>query len=368
MNLQTSRAGGFVCLWLTLVGGCVAPDTGVDYSVPGPGSAGTSGATSNGASAGSPTTPGASGSTAEAGSASGGSQTGGSSNGGVGGSTATAGMSGGGNGGLASGGSGGGTNNAQPSVGCGLPASQALGSWVEQPMTQINGKSRQWWIWLPTGYEPTRAYPVVFTFHGCGGPDNIIPMQKVTGADAIVVRGTGITDSCWTYGANGDDVKFFDFMLADLEAKRCIDRSRVFTSGYSSGAWLVNTLNCQRGDKLRGSGSVSGGVAVDTSKCPGSASPTPGVKPKEFARIFIHDADDTTNKFVGNGNDKELARLLAANHCMPKGPVSEDPAPCARYQGCDAGMPVVMCETTGKKHDRQDALATTAFWKFFSSL
>ena len=66
----------------------------------------------------------------------------------------------------------------------------------------------------------TRAYPVVFTFHGCGSPDNYVPMQKTAGNDAILVRGAGITGGCWTYGASGDDVKFFDAMLADIEAKR----------------------------------------------------------------------------------------------------------------------------------------------------
>jgi polyhydroxybutyrate depolymerase len=264
-----------------------------------------------------------------------------------------------------------GAGGAAPSTsspGCGSAAGQALGTWIEQPTLSINARDRQWWTWLPTGYDPAKAYPVVFTFHGCGGPDNILPMQKVAGASAILVRGTGVTDGCWTYGANGDDVKFFDAMLADLVDKRCVDQSRVFTTGYSSGAWLVNTLNCQRGDKLRGSGSVSGGVAVNTTMCPGSATPATPPKPKEFARIFIHDSDDTTNEFVGAGNDKELARLIAANHCLPTAPVPEDPSPCARYQGCDPGMPVIMCQTSGKKHDRQDALATTAFWQLFSSL
>jgi poly(3-hydroxybutyrate) depolymerase len=244
-----------------------------------------------------------------------------------------------------------------PSAGCGMSAGQALGSWVAQPTLSVNGTDRQWWVWLPTGYDPMHPYPIVFTFHGCGSPDNYIPMQKVAGTSAIVVRGAGITAGCWTYGANGDDVRFFDAMLADVLAKRCADSSRVFATGYSSGSWLVNTLDCTRGDKLRASGTVSGGVAIATSSCKG-----------EYARIFIHDLDDTTNKFQENGNKAELARLVGANHCMPTDPVPEDPAPCARYQGCDPGFPVIMCQTMGKMHDRQDSLATNAFWKLFSSL
>lgn len=247
---------------------------------------------------------------------------------------------------------------AMPSEGCGSPAGQQTNTWVEQPKLRVSDKDRQWWVWLPEGYDPARAYPVVFTFHGCGGPSNFIPMEKVAGKDAILVRGTGVTqDGCWTYSGTGEDVKFFDAMLAELEAKRCVDESRVFSTGYSSGAWLTNTLECARGDKLRATGTVSGGVVGDRGTCQG-----------KFARVFVHDAGDTTNKWVEHGNVNERARVLEQNHCSSKAPVPESPEPCARYQDCDPGYPVIMCETVGKGHDRQDALATAAFWKLFESL
>lgn len=244
----------------------------------------------------------------------------------------------------------------EPSTGCGMPAGQALASWVEQPRLDVRDNDRQWWLWLPEGYDPNRVYPVVFTFHGCGGPGNFIPLQDATGRDAIVVRGTGETDSCWTYGADGDDVHFFDAMLADILAKRCADASRIFVAGFSSGGWLVNTLGCVRGDKIRGGGTVAGGVAINTDDCEGP-----------YARIAIHDTDDDTNPFDSQGTEEELDRLIAANHCTET-TVAEDPAPCARYQGCDPENPVVLCMTSGKGHDRQDDLAKTAFWSFFSSL
>jgi poly(3-hydroxybutyrate) depolymerase len=241
-----------------------------------------------------------------------------------------------------------------------MAAGQALNSWVEQPKLNVAGTDRQWWVWLPTNYDPSKAYPLVFNFHGCSNSDNIVPMNKVTGDKAILVRGTGISEGvCWDANATGNDVKFFDQMLADVVAKRCVDTTRVFATGYSSGSWLVNTLDCERGDKLRATGSVSGGTYGDKSKCKG-----------KYARIFIHDQDDTTNA-ISAGDDKELPRLVTANHCMAKSdtnPVMEAPAPCARYQGCDAGYPVIWCQTSGKQHDRQDALAPGAFWGLFSSL
>ena len=254
----------------------------------------------------------------------------------------------------------GGLSPATGSPGCGTDAGQALNSWVEQPKLNVAGTDRQWWVWLPTGYDPKRPYPLVFNFHGCGGSDNIVPMNKVTADKAILVRGTGISDgTCWDANATGNDVKFFDQMLAELFAKRCVDTSRVFATGYSSGSWLVNTLDCERGDKLRATGTVSGGTYGDKGKCVG-----------KYARIFVHDQDDTDNA-ISAGDDKELPRLVTANHCMPKSdtnPVMEAPAPCARYQGCDAGYPVIWCQTSRENAARQDALAPGAFWGLFSSL
>lgn len=321
---------------------------GVAGSTNASGSAGTAGlGVIPGGSGGGATSAGA----AAGGSASGGESAGANAGGGQpsGGAAGSAGMAG------SAGGSG--KPAATPSAGCNLTPGQALGSFVERAKLPVNGKDRQWWVWLPPGYDASHAYPVVFTFHGCGGPDNFIPMQKTAGNDAIIIRGTGGDNGCWSYPGSGDDVKFFDAMLAEAEAKLCVDTSRVFSTGYSSGAWFTNTLACARGDKLRGAGSVSGGVVGNRGSCSG-----------EFARIFIHDTDDTTNYFDKNGNKAELARIVTQNHCSAAPPVAEDPPPCARYQGCDPGYPVIMCQTMGKQHDRQDTLATSAFWKLFSSL
>lgn len=333
---------------------------GTSASTAGTGTTAGSGSTTAGASStggetgasGSNSTAGTAGAVAHAGASDGGANSGGTNSGG---------NSGTGSGGVSNGGaSAGGMSAATASPGCGTEAGQALNSWVEQPKLSVAGTDRQWWVWLPTNYDPQKPYPLVFNFHGCGSSDNIVPMNKVTADKAILVRATGISDGvCWDANATGNDVKFFDQMLADVSAKRCVDTSRVFATGYSSGSWLVNTLDCERGDKLRASGTVSGGTYGDKSKCVG-----------KYARIFIHDQDDTDNA-ISAGDDKELPRLVTANHCMPQSdtnPVMEAPAPCARYQGCDPGFPVIWCQTSGKMHARQDALAPGAFWGLFSSL
>jgi hypothetical protein len=109
-----------------------------------------------------------------------------------------------------------------------------------------------------------------------------------------------------------------------------------------------------RGGVLRAAASVAGGSPRRNS-CTG---PT-------LARLFVHDLNDTEN--VISGSITERDRLLVANGCMAgTAPVPEEPAPCARYQGCNPLYPVIWCETMGQMHGRQDQLASTAAWGLFT--
>lgn len=334
-----------------------------DESTPDAGSAGSAGqGTAGQGTAGATAQGGGAGASSGSGGSSAGNQTGGTAAG-MGGSAGTAGAAAGsageaagGSGGMSGAGGSGGSSSAMPSKGCNIPAEQELNKWVEQPKLNVSGVDRQWWVWLPTDYDPKRAYPLVFNFHGCGSSDNIVPMQRVAGDDAILVRAAGISNNtCYDSSPNGNDVKFFDQMLEELLGKRCVDSSRVFATGYSSGSWLTNTLECVRGDKLRATGTVSGGRSGGNNNCKG-----------KFARIFIHDRSDMDNT-IEMGNDAERARLVTQNNCSNE-TMPYDPAPCVAHQGCDPGYPVIWCQTTDKGHARQDAMAPDAFWKLFSSL
>jgi polyhydroxybutyrate depolymerase len=310
------------------------------------GATGKGGSTYSGGSAGA--SSGAGGDSPSAGS-------GGSISAGSGGSAGAMGGSAGASGSGGTGGSGG--ASTMPSLGCGKAAPQAPDEWVEQAPLTIDSVERPWWVWLPNNYDQTRAYPIVFLFHGCGGGDNNVPMQTVTGEDAIVVRSVSAeADLCWETAADGPDVALFDAMLEATLQGYCADSSRVFAAGYSSGSWLINTLDCVRGDKIRAAGSVAGGTPGGLGDCVG-----------QVARIFVHDVNDNDNDISGSVTERD--RLLELNHCdADTPPVPEDPAPCARYQGCDPGYPVIWCQTSGQGHSRQDDLAAPAFWGLFSEL
>jgi len=277
--------------------------------------------------------------------------TGGTTSGGAGASAGAAGASLAGNGGSG----GGGKTGVEKSAGCGMSTTQKAETFVES-MVMTGGANRPYSVRLPAGYDAMRAYPVIVLLHGCGSGTNNVAMEKSTGADAILIRGTGsASGTCWDTSANGPDVAFFDAMVADVKARFCTDQHRFFAVGYSSGSWLANQLTCIRADVLRGAGTVTGGESSN-GKCGGPV-----------ARIFIHDQDDTTN--VISGSEKARDRQLTQNSCdKTTAPTAVDPSPCKLYQGCAAGYPVEWCQTMGQQHNRQDNLAGPAFWNFFKAL
>jgi poly(3-hydroxybutyrate) depolymerase len=339
----------------------VAGASGQAATAGGPGSGGNASAgsaaqTAGTSAAGTSNTVGGGGASAggAAGSSSGGGAKGGAAGAaGSGGSSSSAGGSSGGSGG--GGGGGGGKVDEKKSLGCGTSSTQTLGQFVES-MVMTSGANRPYSVRLPTGYSPMRAYPVIVLLHGCGGGTNNVAMEKSTGADAILIRGTGsAAGTCWDTKASGPDVAFFDAMVLDVKKRFCTDEHRFFAVGYSSGSWLANQLTCIRADVLRGAGTVTGGESA-SGQCGGPV-----------ARIFIHDEGDNDNQI--SGSVKARDRQLTQNMCDKSAtPQAVDPSPCKLYQGCAAGYPVEWCQTTGQGHNRQDSLAGPAFWNFFKAL
>ncbi len=258
-------------------------------------------------------------------------------------------------------------NDVAPSVGCGQAAFAALGSWENQPALAIEGQQRNWAVRLPEGYDPDRAYPVNFLFHGCGGKTNNVPMENVAGADAIHVRGASVAD-CWNDLATGAvdndtvsfDLPFVEAMIAQIKESACVDENRLFGVGYSSGAWLVTHIACKMPGPFRALGTVAGEDWAFVRRLD-----TPECAEGNVAQMYIQDQADPNNQW--NDHKSAMDRLVAANGCTPDSAMPVEPSPCQRFEGC-GDYPLQYCLSSGKGHDRRDDFAPRAFWDFFSEI
>jgi polyhydroxybutyrate depolymerase len=287
----------------------------------------------------------------------------------AGGAGAGAGASGQGGGGAAGAG-GGGAIDAGPvkhSAGCGKAPDQALAKYVKYDEVVPNVPAayaathtdRIYWVRLPATYDADRAYPTVLLGPGCGASGQApIPLQIASGEDAILVGMNGI-DNCFNKeSVDSPELPYFDETLKNVEATFCVDTSRIFVAGFSSGSWLTSYLGCTRAGVIRAQASVAGGLPP----VPACLGPIPA--------MYVADSDD-------NKNDPAtvklaLERVRVANGCSD---VTEPydigvPSPCVQYKGCNAGYPLVWCLTSGLGHAdaSQTQISTVGFWHFWTSL
>jgi polyhydroxybutyrate depolymerase len=214
-----------------------------------PASSGTAGTLATSGSAGTPATGGSAG--ASAGGTSGGTGAGNGSVGG-GGASADAGTGGSAIGGSAgmSGASGAGGAGHVPvkSAGCGK-ANPAEGSQT----IQTGGQSAMYNINLPDNYEPNTPLPLGFGFHGFGngacGPDQG-ECRGFAMLPAVTVYMKSISDGWEQQQVLEQNITYFQDVLAHMKAEYCIDESRIFIAGVSSGGQFIEHLTCRFGDTL----------------------------------------------------------------------------------------------------------------------
>jgi len=254
---------------------------------------------------------------------------GGPGTGGAGGVSVDGGTTGAGGGGGASAGCGS-ANTTSP---CGVKGTTCS--------LDVSGTSRTYYLQLPSGYSSSKQYPLIFQFHPWGGTaDQALTMYQLNSKipDAIYVTPQGLdaggNGPGWA-NTNGQDIAFTKGMLADVQGKYCVDKARIFSTGFSYGGMMSFAVGCEMSDVFRAIAPMSGSLYSDFN-CKGTG--------PHVAMWGSHGLSDTVVPI----EDGRAARdkILQENHCgTTTAPV--DPSPCVKYQGCDAGYDVTWCEWDG---------------------
>jgi polyhydroxybutyrate depolymerase len=245
-----------------------------------------------------------------------------------------------------------GTGDDRRSAGCGK-AKTGTGDF-ERRSVRAGNRDRTYHVRVPTSYQASRAYPLIFRWHGSGG-DGLsggLGIEYAAGDDAIVVGADGLNER-WDAASEADDLALFDVMYQQLAQEYCIDLKRVFSYGFSAGGGMTNMLSCKRGDKLRASAAIAGYVWGAQSSC------GPAV-----AAWFLHDRDDeaVTIEMGREGRARALDRNECGSTTLPAA------NGCVSYDGCKPGYPVIWCETQGVGHNIAGETAPAQVWAFFDAL
>ena len=247
----------------------------------------------------------------------------------------------------------------RPSAGCGAAAIER-GRQLHRTI-DVDGVSRAYILDVPDGVAGDTPVPLLFDFHGFGhsaaGVWRVSRFKELAARDGFItvypdglpVKLLGRDGSGWEIFAvaGNRDLVFVTRLLDHLESAYCIDRARVFSTGFSNGAFLTNILGCAMADRFAAIAPVGGGRL--TIHC----------TPPRPVPVLIHHGRKDERIAVAQARRVRDA-WVAINGC---GQVSRDT--CEWHRGCRDGATVGYCEDDGTH--TWPLPATERIWEFFKT-
>jgi len=185
----------------------------------------------------------------------------------------------------------------------------------------------------------------------------------------VVVHPTGlpteaVPQNSWelvnSYDPNRDDLAFADTLIDSLIAHWCVDPARVYSTGYSNGAFFTARLACERANRIAGAVMVAGVFHPA------------GCKPARPVPMYAYDGTaDATIPYDGGGKSAlaesawpgikgffdnvipdEFAKFATDFKCnqVPKATLVGPDVIRHDYVGCKHGVPMSFFEVVGGGH------------------
>ena len=143
----------------------------------------------------------------------------------------------------------------------------------------VDGRKRDYLLYIPPSYDSTRPTPLVISLHGAGlwgaAQQKISQWNRVADrAGFLVVYPSGTRDSglrVWHVGEDSaltPDVRFIAALIDSLAAHYTIDRARVYANGLSNGGGMALELACDLPDRIAAIGMVGAALTLPPQWCP----------------------------------------------------------------------------------------------------
>jgi poly(3-hydroxybutyrate) depolymerase len=250
---------------------------------------------------------------------------------------------------------------------------------VSNPMTRVGAVMRTYYLKLPTNYDKTKPYRLIYQGTNCTGcPTCVMPFDTVAVPDGVIQvalqRKDGVHGACFDdQNSMSIEYPFIEAVALELRQKICFDEHRVFINGHSSGAWLSNMMGCVYGSAPQPGPTPPGGPLVIRATAPHSGGLAPTVPCNNFPTpgMWTHNHDDPLNSFMGTV--AAINRALKVNGCTGSygnSPTAPYAAPgtnatCHIYTSCPKEFPVILCDPAAGGHEGNKFYAGN--WQFFMS-
>lgn len=207
---------------------------------------------------------------------------------------------------------------------------------------QSSGQSRSYILSLPSSYDKSHPYRLVFGLHwlngsasnvATGGSDGAVGafygQKQLNGSGTIFVAPQGL-NAGWG-NSNGNDITLMDNITKEIETDLCVDTSMVFSMGWSYGGAMSYALACARPSVFRAVVVYSG---ANLSGCNGGTQPV--------AYFGIHGIHDSVLNISQGRSIRDT--FVKADGCTAASPSEPSRGSLThnlfKYSGCKAGYPV----------------------------
>jgi polyhydroxybutyrate depolymerase len=243
---------------------------------------------------------------------------------------------------------------------------------------------------VPPSYDGTKQTPVVVNLHGAGSSAaaqaaySRFPQKGDVEGFIVVTPDAMGTPRAWNFipsPSQADDIGFIRDILDRMDSQFCVDDTRVYATGISSGAAMSERLACALQDRVAAIGPVS--ALFYPPNCPtGRAVPV----------IEFHGTEDRVVRFTGgptvgglSSPDIQFAasQWAQADGCNvePERAQLSEHVRSVTYTACKDGASVVLDAIDGGGHTwpgapvnvsglgetTHEISATDEIWKFFGA-
>ncbi|MGH7868124.1 MAG: alpha/beta hydrolase family esterase, partial [Candidatus Dormibacteraceae bacterium] len=139
-------------------------------------------------------------------------------------------------------------------------------------------------VYIPSGYDPQNAMPLVILLHEYSGTgqyvENYLQLQPLAETRGFLYCYPDSTIDQWGYefwnatdasadlGNTGvDDAGSLRALIEEIGSQFAVDRKRVYMIGHSNGGFMAYRMACQSADLIAGIASLAGTTFLDPGRC-----------------------------------------------------------------------------------------------------
>jgi polyhydroxybutyrate depolymerase len=232
----------------------------------------------------------------------------------------------------------------------------------------VAGTPRQVILDVPDSVKAGTPAPVLLDFHGFShsgaGVWDVSGFKAIAARAGVItaypeglpihlrLRGEDLEGAGWQMDAiaGNRDVAFTTALLDELERDYCVDRRRLYSTGFSNGAFFSQLLACALSGRIAAVAPVSGGTLRF------NCTPT-----RPVPILIQHGSEDDLVPVASARETRDRWRTLdgCQGDSQPDGPA------CQRWAECRAGAVVEYCE--GPFGHRWQPETTERVWNFLSA-